>query len=159
MENQDRTAGFVSGGTSPSPSPKQASSKPRKVTATFSMDGTVQHTLRDEFVRLFPKEPRVVSRMTLIEHDVRSQRFYVVFLRGFHPKIGSLRGDVLTKTMYDAAESGFDAVRALWDEHGRSISVPYDMLTYETYAEAVNAELHVVDKLRQIGFTFTVPGE
>lgn len=101
-------------------------------------DGGLQTLLKDKVFDTSKFGARDIKRITLIEFDKGSQKFYIVWLRGPH------RGDFHTDSIHcQIFEKSHDP---------RMASV--DALLFDTYEDAVDHEIKCVNALRLKGVSF-----
>lgn len=106
----------------------------------FLPDGAVHFTRSPEALALFEGHPKRIERMTEILFDEKKQRYFIKFLKG--PCVGEILAEGYP---YDHP----DAVPTV---EGRSDGyAPDPAAMFDTYEQAVMAELRAVDKLRQSG--------
>jgi hypothetical protein len=111
---------------------------------SFAPDGSIEFTRTPTLLGLFPDDAKRMERMTDILLNEDYQRYYVWFKTGVHA--GKALAILLDSYTDFASEDGFMVPFKLHTEAG-------GLITFDTYEDAVKAEIQYVEFLRDCGLS------
>ena len=100
-------------------------------------DGSIQHTLKDQFLHLLPGQRREVERMSDIEHDTNHDMFHIrLKARPEYP--------VTLRNLMDNKITSYRELSHIVDEDS-------DIVLFTRYEDAVTVEIDLINVMRLRG--------